>query len=239
MKAKILYGILIVFFASLLIFIRLQRVYDDTILKVYEMVPTSENGGFTMVSVEKNVSLGKDTAAVVVNLKPGQQYSGSLLVKNHKDEASLFSFTTVEGIQQYPLADGVEPRDASVFLTLEADSFNLEPHEWRFVNYTLMVPEDFALGEYDGMLSLRDGSLYTTNEGMSIAFAVGVEFKVDVTDEVQNYEYTRLIEDLNINEIAFDATLLELTKIFGLFFVFLTIFFLYKAVMIDRGKIKC
>lgn len=239
MKAKILYGILILFFASLLIFIRLQRVYDDTFLKVYEVIPTSKNGGFSMMSVEKNVSLGEDTAAIVVNLKPGQKYSGSLLIKNHKNEASDFAFTVSDSIQKYPLADGEEAKDDVVALELEPDKFYLQAHEWRFVKYTLNVPNDLALGQYDGMLSLRDGSIYNTNDGMSVAFAVGVEFKVEVSNELQEYEYTRLIEDVDINEIAFDATLLELTKIFGLFFVFLTIFFLYKAVMIDRGKIKC
>ncbi len=232
-ESKVLYLVLVLFFASLLIFVRLERVYEDTVQEVYEVVPSSDSGGFTMFNVQKVVSLEKDTAAAMMSLKPGQEFEGDLLVKNHEDKAAGFFISVFDDLQ---MADAEDRDFERAGIELMPAEFELEPNEWKVISYVLTVPEDMEYGSYEGLVSVRKKGTYVTSEGMSVAFAVGVEFKLDVAEELKDYEYVNIIDEFSVEDVAKEAMLLELVKIAGFFFVLLTIFFLYKAVMVDRGN---
>lgn len=229
---KYLYIVLVVIFAILVIFLRAQKVYDEVLVnEIYEQIPTSDSGGFMLKKGERNLGLEQPAAAKFVSLKPGESYEGVLVAKNNESD---FDFMLTFFGDLADDKEGVHPE-----IKFEEKDFMLKTKEWRVLKYVLTIPEDIELGKHKGVVTLRKNQLLQNEEGVNIAYAIGVEFYMEVTDEPVGYEYEQLVDpDLKLSDLAMGHVLNDLKKVLGVIFGVLAIFFLYKAVSDDRRKKK-
>jgi len=233
---NVFYLILMVVFLVLLISVRLKGLYDEVLVtQVYNSVMPSDSSstdGFSMKTAEKNISLGKDTAAVVLSLRPGDTYKGSMVVKSHSNEKKNFFMTATQDLK----VGNADPKVLGIEFSPE--KFELNGKEWKLVDYVLTVPKDIEKKDYVGLVSLRDDKSYRTAENMNIVYAVGVEFRVNVTDVPLVYEYTRGIGFDQPSEIAVKFVLKDIQKILAVVFLLLCVLFLVLAVKYSKKEKK-
>lgn len=274
--------VLISLFALVLFYIRLDRVYDDRVNELIDIIP-STGEGFSMKRVEKNITL-ENSAAYIASLKPGEKYKTSLLVKNHYPSTEnyvMLSYgfrkskmdfygnlldpeTALEEIEEevstVVIEEGVsieETMEAAIdeegvetksevynegvdyavpTMEFELDKYTLAADEWRIIDVIIDVPEDVEPGYYETIAALERDKTYKRN-GVNMVFAVGVEFKLDISDQPEQFEYQRIIADVDIDDLAMETVVIEAKKIVGVAFAFLALFFFYKA-FTYKGKKK-
>ncbi len=229
-RIKILYIVLIAIFAVLLLFVRGQRVYKDTLKEAYEVIPTY-GSGFTMQVVEKNITNGDGEASIIASLRPGDVYDGSLLIKNHDSRAGDFIFPIFGDLGRFVDPNG----DVKITMELDPDTIHLLSGEWAIIHYKITIPEDLPYGDYEGLISLRRDETVERN-GISLTYAVGVNVKLNVAEEPVVHQYQTVIQDIELKEFSMNAVFADLKRSIGGFFVILTIYFLYKTATTKKDK---
>lgn len=229
---KILFIFLILVFAGLAIFMREQKVYEHKLVdEIYNMVP-SNGAGVSMKKGERNISLETETGYQALSMKPGDVFEGTLVVKNHESHPDNFNFTLFGDLS--PKNGGIKP-----IIELEDTKFSLDALEWGVHKYKIIIPEDIEMGDYLGTVTVSNDTVTDNGNGVGLIFAVGVEFKINVSDDPIHYEYQNLVDpDLSLKKWAFDTVLMDLKRIVGGLFAILAVVFLYLAVVSDKKKSK-
>jgi len=232
---KYFYILFVLIFVILLVFIRLQKFYNDETDRVLNIMPSSTSHGFTLRTAQKNISLDEETSKIIISLKPGDEFKGSLLVKNYESFSENFSFMRMNDFHR-------EQGEALIDIELSPEELVLEPKEWKIVSYVIKVPEDIELNDYRGVVSVKGSDVITRDDGMDMIFSVGVEFLINVSDDPVEYEYVDIISnvdsDFEIEDYVLSRTFIELRKMIGLGFAFMAIFFIYKAFTTKNKKVK-
>ncbi len=230
-KRTIFQFALLILFAAMLFYVRLDRVYDIAYEANKEAVKSLPSGGFSLRALDTNVSLDEPSAAVVISERPGETFEGTFLVKNHYDRKvnlSLIAHAAYPGDLEGLTPD--ERKDFNVRLISVDDTLiELGPREWKLVDYYVIVPDDLELNDYEGMVSLTE-SQGNKLDGVNLAYGVAVNFEIEVTDEPQDYQYEdHMDSSLSIHSLAMEKVYIEMQKIIGVGFAFLALFFFYMA----------
>ena len=283
-KRNIFYFIIISIFVLLLVYVRLDRVYEDSKMEAYNFFPNSHSdGGVTIKNADINLDV-ENSAPIIISVQPGETHEGQIMVKSYERAESDFVFNFFgdiaysrqeevvmnaikeaeeneeleeknedsteelieenDEIEEELVETEVAPEDfefdqeafeeGKVVVNLETEKagrIKLEPYEWRLIDYSLEISEDMELGDYKGTLGVRKDQLYKNSAGTKLAFVVGVEIYIEVTDEPKDYNYQSGIENVDFHQYAMDEVTKEAKKVLGVAFVLLAFYFLYRAAL--------
>lgn len=220
------YLIIAVLFVVLFLTLRLKTVYEASVLAAYEVIPSTTNEGFSLKTIQKRADLGEDekSAKIELALKPGDTHRGTMLIKNYEHRDHEFMFKLFDDIKPFS-----EDSDADVQVEiLSEDPFVLKGKEWRVIPYIIHVSPDAESKIYKGLFGVGKTKL-AKQDGTNVALLVGVEAEVEVSPELEGYEYVDLMEEIKPSEVVWQYMWIEIQRILAGIFAVLSIYFMYKA----------
>lgn len=215
--------------ALALILLRLYMVYQHSLEKVKEdIIPTDKQLTYGIMNAHKKLTGDYNQMRVEVSLKPGEVYTGYLLVKNHNSDEdyyvlnhSLFILIDKDG-KELESENDVLPR-----VEFKENDIFVEKGDFKLVEYDLIVPEDIKLGRYKSLLRIYPLSQKMNDADVKFITAIGMKLLLDVEENPDEVEYELIVPDFH--KLAMKGVYGELRFIFAILFGFGAIFFLYKA----------
>ncbi len=227
-------GLFVIVFVLVLIalFVREQNFYNQVLVeRAFEVFPTSESReGISFQMLTKYYDENGEKLSEL-KLIPGQVLNGTLFVKNNFLEEKLVSFLLFN--------DFSLKTDLHFNIEFSEQSFVLLPGEWRFIDFTLEVPEDFSLGNYYGQIGVRTDDSFAYNKSVEVVTAVAVDFKIEVQSDEASFVVQNLVPlDMTPYNVAKGYLISDLKKLSGYGFAILALIFLYYAFMADKRNVK-
>jgi len=228
-KKHLGYLIIAALFIILFINLRLRFVYEQANTEVFEVIPTSSDKGFTLKSLQRNTAAEKGKEAkIIISLKPGDTYEGTLLVKNYNESEDEFQFKYFGELSKYDTTNENLEKEVSINV-MTPDLFYLDAREWRVIPYTIYAGKELEKNRaYSGIVGVGTTALIQ-NDNTNIALLVGVETDVEVTDTPKAYEYNVLMENVTPDELIAKYILREGERILAGIFAVIAIYFMYMA----------
>ncbi|MBI2356612.1 hypothetical protein HYV12_00940 [Candidatus Dojkabacteria bacterium] len=132
-----------------------------TLFGFYFSTPVSALG-------EASLSLGFAPTSIYLDLKPGETFKDELTFWNLAPstityEVRIRGFKQIEDIPgtsriQTDFEEKNDPYSASSWITVEKESVQLHPNEYFTLPYTIKVPKDVAVGEFNAIIFLQSKS---------------------------------------------------------------------------------
>jgi hypothetical protein len=205
-----------------------------------KIIPTVSEGGFSFFSGDKNVTEDKVYPTTLsLALKPGDDFSGTLVIKNRDQDKKKFRLN----IDEFKLDTGTatdtdtDSKDKEE-LVLPGMKFTgkksliIGPGELGITYYTIHIPENIKEGKYKTVASavFDKSEAYKdqkTGGVVNLFPAVGVKVKIDVSKNPNYFKYEPLISKEPF-AIAKSVVITEARIIFAVILGALSLFFLYK-----------
>ena len=243
---------LIIVFLVLFTSIGLRNLYEKIDIKVSNRILNkTENGGISATPSlkffnENNESIG----GILLEMKPGEEFSSSLIVKNNYDKDIRAHFETVDfkknnnnedkeyeeiqflGQKMYKKEDKAEVKTSGIEIKIVNDpgDFILKAGQIREFDYTIGVPQKIAEGTYEkGDLSVIESAIKETlYEGnlTYITFGASIPIKITITKNPKEYKTEQKLPK-KIKEIVMDEFKQKVILYSGFVFFIIALVFVY------------
>lgn len=150
-----------------------------------------------VIAVSSSHAISVSIKPVELNLKPGENYTGSIRVYNEDDETAhvkiyLGDWRQVEENEQY-LEVGDVPCSISQWMQLSPFHLSIKSKQWESIHYEIQVPDDKKLsGSYWGIIFVEEitkkpvASIPTGNDkpslGVNIVLRHGIKIYTTFPD---------------------------------------------------------
>ncbi|MBD3361131.1 hypothetical protein GF366_05020 [Candidatus Peregrinibacteria bacterium] len=247
---KIFPVIFVALFSILVIFVHLDRYYEEQVVELNQKIfSTLEKGGFTLFSADKVIKKDgkKFDSDMVVGLEPGEEYKGLMGIKNHYDEGHEFyiwqkEFKKIKEDENKVHEENLDISESKIVfpeIIFSKDKYFVLPEEVTFFDYTIRIPEEVELGKYKTQIAAKisDSNAPHLKKGpVVLELAFGVPITIIVSDDPPEYEYK------DLSQQAYDVAKLmvidRVRYILTFVLILVSIYFVFKGFTYDSKKSK-
>lgn len=181
----------------------LVQFYNWEQARLSNLIFPSLKEGYSIVNAKKVTNFGSDEnfkeKDLAISIKPGDQYTGKLAVKNHENPY-MFEVLTETGFGKV-IGSGEKNQKIEVQPAVQFKPKNifLNRGEMAFIEYTISVPEDFPLGKYEGIFQFYPPEKFKNSDKPkgSVVFLLmaGIRVNLEVSENPKNYKYVDSVSD--------------------------------------------
>jgi len=216
--------LLMVFVSVYYLNIFYNRTMEDLNKKIF---PThAKPFGFTLFNAYAKKGEA-ESGKIYASLKPGEKFTGLLGLKNHDDKESHTFMISVGIADENKKTEG---NSSLPVVKLATSDLYIAPENVSFIKYTIEVPKDAKKGTYKTNFSSRiaDKNAPKFRQGnIILELAVGVDIRVEVTDNPAKYEYNDLSDQSR--SAAWNIAMFRARYIGAILLAIITFTLLYKS----------
>lgn len=235
MKKKRYEIIIFMFFLVVLSVILLKIYYKNQVFDLGKSIfPSGENNYsfFNGIRIKGTDGIKTDSN-VNLELSPGQDFNGVMILKNHRNFERHFLITPHDFILSESSKDStskIKSKSITPNLILYDKNILLPGDGVEFVDYKIVVPQNIKPGLYSATLQAMvndETAEKKMHEGVLLGVALGSKITVNILDAQSSIEYEK------VSNIVFDhanARLIAVIRLAaGIALLILTCYFIHKA----------
>lgn len=164
-----------------------QQSNSDTQLSVSSQQQIPNNDAFNFVIANPNTV---DPKKFIFEIKPGEQNSDYVYVKNASSVPLHFSLYGVDGTQTAQGSFALKTKNETKqqvgkWITFDNPEIDLQPGEIQKEKFTIAIPSDTPEGNYSGGVAAEKVKPDSVNPSVLIAVRIGLRVDVKVTANPQ------------------------------------------------------
>lgn len=252
LRKKVYLAVLIGFLVLTSGVIGFRKLYESNRIEISnQILEKVSTGGISLTnSIQFYDENDKKQGAILLALKPGEKFEGSMIAKNHYDFPVQVHFATTnpkllpkdnqkekvkilgQEVYKKDKNENVQESGIEVKIRDNPGDFILQKNEIREFDYFITTPATIENGTYRG----GDISLIESNSGKAklegnevftfVAFGAAVTVRIDISDNPQPYK-TEVKLGKKVSEIIDNEFKIKLKFIAGALFFCLSIIFIY------------